>query len=200
MQQFHQEASIAIKRLSSFHHIGMIIIEICILQVFVRTQKTARRGKLPLVLRFCAENRHQRCVYGVAWGRRSVNCRNDDRIGICKVDATRIHHNRFNLSGALYHCGCRGEKYGRSAAISASTRTHVRDRIIPPERMHFRICRGHRNRWRHYISGARRGQRDGINAAISDSRPFNHRLDRCGGKRRKDIRCDGCRYGRICYE
>ena len=200
MQQFHQEASIAFKRLSGFHHIGMIIIEICILQVFVRTQETASRGKLPRVLRFCAKHRHQRCVYGVAWGRRSVNCRNDDRIGICKVDATRIHHNRFNLSGALYHCGCRGEKYGRSAAGRAGTRTHVRNRIIPPEFLHFRICRGHRNRRRHHISCARRGQRDGINAAISDSRPLNHRLDRCGGKRRKGTCRDGCRYGRICYE
>ena len=136
MQQFRQEAPIAIKRLSGFHHIGMIIIEICILQVFVRTQETASRGKLPLVLRFCTKHRHQRCVYGVAWSRRSVNCRNDDRIGICKVDATRIHHDRFNLSSTLYHRDCCGGKYGRSAAIRASTRTHVCDRIIPPECLH----------------------------------------------------------------
>ena len=151
-------------------------------------------------MRFCAEHRHQRCVYGAAWGRRSVNGCNGDRIGICKVDATRIHHNRFNLSGTLHHCGCRGEKYGLGAALRASTRTHVRDRIIPPEFLHFRICRGHRNRRRHHISGARRGQRDGINAAIIDNRPLNHRLDRCGGKRRKGTCRDGCRYGRICYE
>ena len=200
MQQFYQEASIAIKRLSGFHHIGMIIIEICILQIFVRTQKAASRGKLPRVLRFCTKHRQQRCVYGAAWGRRSVNCRNDDRIGICKVDATRIHHNRFNLSGTLYHCDCRGEKYGRSAAIRASTRTHVRNRIIPPECLHFRICRRHCNRRRHHISGARRGQCDGFNGAVIDNPSLNHRLNRCGGKRRKGIRCDGCRYGRICYE
>ena len=197
MQQFHQEASIAIKRLGGFHHIGMIIIKIFILQVFVRTQETASRGKLPLVLCFCAKHRHQRCVYGVAWGRRAVNCCNGDRIGICIVDTTRIHHNSFNLSSTLYHGGCRGEKDGRRGAIRASARAHVRGRIVPPEFLHFRICRGYRNRRRHHISCARRSQRDGINAAIIDNSPLNHRLDRCSGKRRKGIRCDGCRYGRI---
>ena len=151
-------------------------------------------------MRFCAKHRHQRCAYGIAWGRRSVNCRNDDRIGVCKVDATRIHHNRFNLSSTLYHGGCRGEKDGCGGAIRASTRTHVCGRIIPPEFLHFRIHRGHRNRRRHHISCARRSQRDGINAAIIDNSPLNHRLDRCGGKRCKGTRRDGCRYGRICYE
>ena len=175
MQQFHQEAAIAIKGFGSFHHIGMVIIEICILQIFVRTQKTTSRGKLPSVLCFRAEHRYQCCVYGVGGVyRRPVNCCNNNRIGICKVDATSIQCNRFNLSCALFHGDCRWGKYGRRATFRASARTHVRDRIIPPECLHFRICRRHRNCRRYHISGARRGQRDGINATIIDNPPLNH--------------------------
>ena len=129
-----------------------------------------------------------------------MNGRNSDRISICKVGATRIHHNRFNLPSALYHRDCRGGKHGRSGAIRASTRRHISGRIIPPEFLHFRIHRGHRNRRRHYISGARRGQRDGFNGAMIDDPPLNHRLNRCGRKRRKGTIRNSRRYRRIYYE
>ena len=178
----------------------MIIIEVCILQVFVRTQKTTRRGELPRILRFCAKHRYQRRNESAGWGRRSVFCCNSNIIGICIVDATRIHHNRFNLTRALYCGGCCGGKHGCGAGLSASARTHVRNRIIPPKFLHLRIHRGHRHRRRHHISRTCRGQRDGINAAIIDNPSLNHRLDRCGGIRRKGTRRDGCRYGRIRYE
>lgn len=148
-------------------------------------------------MRFRAKNRQQCCRDGVSRNRRSVSCRNGDRISICIANTTVVHHNRFDLSRTLHRSECRRNKQGRGGTRSTRARTRTVGRIIIPECLHPRIHRRHRRcRW-YRISGARRGQRDGINATVIDNPSLNHRLDRRSRIRCKSIRCDGCCDGRV---
>lgn len=156
MQQLEQKTSITVERLGGFHHVGVIVIEITVLQILVGTEEAACRGELPRILRERTQHRRQ---YGHHFGCRgpcTMNCGDDNiaRIGI--INTTIIHDNRFDLSGALHHSERCGKIHGGRTAVGANARTH--SVAVIPKLLHFRIHRRYRQRWWHNIPDTRRRQ------------------------------------------